>query len=147
MFHRLRNWSGDLHEEGEMERSLLFGIDRDGPQTVPDLARARGVSRQHVQVAVNALEKQGILKRVANPTHQRSMLVRLTLDGKKRTDALLGSEAVALAEFDLGVSAKEIEGVAQTLRDIRQRVAKHIRKQTGAEDRKTTRFLRRRPSI
>jgi hypothetical protein len=37
------------------KRGVLKGLDRLGPQTVPQMARARPVSRQHIQTLVNRL--------------------------------------------------------------------------------------------
>ena len=54
------------------ERSLLMLIRRHRALTVPRLAEHKGVSRQHVQVAVNALVKKGLLEFQPNPAHKRS---------------------------------------------------------------------------
>src|SRR5215813_8522065 len=52
LFHLLRALAARLHGQGEMtaaRRGILRGLERLGPQSVPQLARARPVSRQHIQ--------------------------------------------------------------------------------------------------
>lgn len=64
------------------ERGAYLGLMRlleeQGPLTVPQLARERQVSRQHVQTVVNELLERGWLELVENPSHKRSKLVRFT---------------------------------------------------------------------
>jgi DNA-binding MarR family transcriptional regulator len=58
--------------------SLLRILDQQGGQTVPAIARARGVSRQNVQVLVNRLRGRNLVTLTQNPAHKRSALVHLT---------------------------------------------------------------------
>ena len=67
--------------------SLLRILDEQGPQAVPGLARARGLSRQNIQIMVNRLRAQGLVTLTPNPAHKRSALVHLTA----RAHALLAS--------------------------------------------------------
>lgn len=50
-------------------------------QTVPDIALRMGVTRQAAQKQVNLLEDDGMVRRHANPRHQRSPLYALTETG------------------------------------------------------------------
>lgn len=61
---------------------LLLDLGRHGPQTVPQLARRRRVTRQHVQTLADSLHRQGQVAFAPNPSHRRSSLVMLTLRGK-----------------------------------------------------------------
>lgn len=65
-------------------RSLIL----DGAQTVPQLAHARPVSRQHCQTIINGLAEQGFVEFLDNPRHKRSKLVRVTKKGRARFDAM-----------------------------------------------------------
>lgn len=74
------------------QRAVLEGLAA-GPRTVPDLARERGVSRQHIQTLANALAEAGLVETADNPAHRRSPLYRLTAAGRARFDALVAREA------------------------------------------------------
>src|SRR5215467_8953227 len=85
LFHLLHTLAAQLHGAGELtagRRGILRGLDRLGPQTVPQMARARPVSRQYVQLLVNDLEAEGLVELLENAAHKRSRLVRLTARGK-----------------------------------------------------------------
>src|SRR5215813_12584173 len=79
-FHRLRFVADQIHHRGEMTgglRSILRSLDKLGEQTVPQMARARSVTRQHVQALVNQLVKERLVEFIANPAHKRSPLAPL----------------------------------------------------------------------
>src|SRR5574342_396024 len=70
LFHRLRIVADQIHHCGEMTgalRSILRSLDKLGEQTVPQIARARAVSRQHVQALVNQLAEERLVEFIANP--------------------------------------------------------------------------------
>lgn len=70
------------------EWGTLRSLVKDGPQTVPDMARSKPVSRQHCQTIVNALEAQGLVEFVDNPKHKRSKLVQVTKKGRARFQSM-----------------------------------------------------------
>jgi DNA-binding MarR family transcriptional regulator len=53
------------------------------PQTVADIARTMGLTRQSVQRIVNELIASALLERSENPRHMRAPLMQLTASGKK----------------------------------------------------------------
>lgn len=122
LFHRLRIVADQIHHRGEMTgalRSILRSLDKLGEQTVPQMARARAVSRQHIQALVNQLVEERLVEFIANPAHKRSPLARLTPLGKKTVDAMNRNEASLLSKADLGVSEKELREATETLRTVR----------------------------
>jgi DNA-binding MarR family transcriptional regulator len=122
LFHRLRVVADQIHHRGEMTgavRSILRGLDKLGEQTVPQMARARAVSRQHVQALVNQLVGERLVEFIANPAHKRSPLARLTPLGKKTVDAMNRDEARLLSKADLDVADKDLRQAAETLRTVR----------------------------
>src|SRR5271157_4254637 len=87
LFHRLTVLAEKIHEQGSLSaalRGILRGLRRHGAQTVPNLARLRPVSRQHVQELVNRLRKVELVEFAENPAHKRSQLVKLTLKGVRK---------------------------------------------------------------
>ena len=122
LFHRLRVVADQIHHRGEMTgalRSILRSLDKVGEQTVPQMARARAVSRQHVQALVNQLVMERLVELVANPAHKRSPLARLTPLGKKTVDAMNRDEARLLDKAALDVTDKDLRQAAETLRTVR----------------------------
>ncbi len=122
MFHRLRMTADEVHHQGEMSgglRSILRSLDKQGAQTVPQMARIRSVSRQHVQMLVNQLAEEGLVEFLANPAHKRSPLARLTPQGKRTVDAMNRRENKLLGKSDLGVTEKKLREAAETLRTVR----------------------------
>jgi DNA-binding MarR family transcriptional regulator len=122
LFHRLRIVADQIHHRGKMTgalRSILRGLDKLGEQTVPQMARSRSVSRQHVQALVTQLVKERLVELIANPAHKRSPMARLTPLGKKTVDAMNRNEAGLLDMADLSVTEKELREAAETLRTVR----------------------------
>lgn len=123
LFHRLRAVAGEVHGQSVStagRRGILRSLDCLGPQTVPQMARARTVSRQHVQVLVNGLLKDGLVASEENPAHRKSPLVRLTVRGKHRLLASQKGESQLLAHAEFQLSAKEIDRASEALRSLRE---------------------------
>jgi DNA-binding MarR family transcriptional regulator len=123
LFHRLRWVAEQIYgDDGRStaRRGILRGLARYGPQTVPALARARFVTRQHVQEVVDALVADELVELVPNPAHARSRLVRPTPRGEafvKRMDLVYARVLDALGG---PVSARDLEVTARTLRTVRE---------------------------
>ena len=123
LFHRLKVVVEQIHKEGQMSgglRGVLRSLLAEGPRTVPQLARSRPTSRQHIQVLVNRLLELSLVELVDNPAHKRSRLVSLTPAGKKRIEAMNRREAALLEKFPVGVSEKSLQSTARTLKKLRQ---------------------------
>jgi DNA-binding MarR family transcriptional regulator len=66
--------------------SVLGRLDRQGPQSVSDLAAAERVRPQSMAQTVSDLEHDGLVQRTPDPVDKRRQLVSLTEEGR---DALL----------------------------------------------------------
>ena len=124
LFHRLTAVAERIHKLGERSggrRGILESLSRHGPQTVPQMARARPVSRQHIQVLVNDLISAGHVQVIDNPQHRRSRLVRLTPEGKSVLDQMYHREAQALqaVTFD-NLSEEDLLRAAAVLKTVRE---------------------------
>src|ERR1700761_3776974 len=86
------------------ERSLLVELDKAGPRTVPQLARARAVSRQAMQRAADRVIERGWARAVDNPEHQRSSLIELAPLGARVLDKIRDREAALLSKTKLPLS-------------------------------------------
>ncbi len=126
LFRRLRSVTEALHGDGTLSggrRNVLRELERSGPQTVPQLARSRAVTRQHVQALVNPLEEQGYIEFIDNPAHRRSRLVRLTPSGVKYLDRMQRREADLLSAVNVGVSTERVESAVEVVRLVRDALA------------------------
>jgi DNA-binding MarR family transcriptional regulator len=123
LFHLLRALAEKLHQQGELtagRRGILQELDRLGPQTVPQMARARPVSRQHIQAEVNQLEAEGLVELIDNIAHKRSRLVRLTPKGKTLLEAMDQREAEFFATLDLAIPEEALRSTAGVLQSLRE---------------------------
>lgn len=117
LHNRLR-WLGDqVHEKAgqtSAKRSILLSLHREGPSTVPDLARERLVSRQIIQTQVNLLEEEGWVTSQINPRHKRSKQMILTRKGKSMVEKMMEREAELLMHTASPLTLSELrETVAQ----------------------------------
>jgi DNA-binding MarR family transcriptional regulator len=115
--------SGHVSASGGGVWGLMRSLSREGPQTVPALARARPVSRQHIQTLANEMAADGLIEFVDNPRHKRSKLARLTPKGKAEfaaLDARFKAFAETVAE---GLDAEALENAVSVLEDLRDRIA------------------------
>lgn len=104
--------------------TVLRVLDEHGPQTVPQIARLRGTSRQNIQILVNRLEARGCVELSRNPAHKRSGLVQLTGPGKALFSQAAGQEARFLADLLSRVPEAEVVSAASLLRQLRQMLVK-----------------------
>jgi DNA-binding MarR family transcriptional regulator len=122
LFYRLRVVAEQIHRQGETsgpKRGLLKSLDRFGPQTVPQMARSRPVSRQYIQTIVNQLLDGGYVRFSENPAHKRSPLVNLTERGKDLLDIMSQREEELLSRLKIDIPAIELEITASSLQQMR----------------------------
>jgi DNA-binding MarR family transcriptional regulator len=69
------------HELSLTESAVLARLDRDGPATTAELARAEGMRPQSMSVAIAALEERGLIERRPHPSDGRQVSITLTEQG------------------------------------------------------------------
>ena len=114
----LRRWRADRQQHTQITgpmRTVLEHVDSAGPRSVPSIARAEGVSRQHVQLQVDALQELGMVAREANPAHRRSSLIAATEKGRAWVEDTRADEENALARMQTGVSDTAIRDATRVL--------------------------------
>lgn len=94
---------------------LLRSLHEGGPQTVPALARARPVSRQHIQTLADAMAADGLVAFKANPAHRRSQLVAITAKGEQVYEAMTRKLAAISDDLAAGMDARKIASAAASL--------------------------------
>ncbi len=122
-FTDLRNHSdreiGDLGLTTSM-RAVLEDLHSGGMQTVPDIARGKNVSRQHIQQLADALVQDGFAVFQDNPGHKRSKLRAMTAKGAEAYAEIRGREMRALAEAGRSIDPDEVKASIATLRTFRR---------------------------
>ena len=120
---RLRAVTDRLHGRSELTtvcRGVLRDLARLGPRTVPQLARRRHCTRQHLQALINRLVADGMAELVTNPDHCRSRLVQLTDRGREAIEAMWTREAELTAALPITSSEDEVGTALRVLRELRE---------------------------
>jgi len=124
LFHRLKHAAEQIHQQGELSaarRGVLMSLHRLGPLSVPQMARSRPVSRQHIQVLVNALAEDGLVEAGENPAHKRSPLFQLTPAGDRLVGSMSRRETSVVAQLEVGIPDGELRAASAVLREVRKR--------------------------
>jgi DNA-binding MarR family transcriptional regulator len=91
------------HDLSLTESAVMARLDRDGPATTADLARAEGMKPQSMGATVSALEEMGMVERKPHRTDGRQLNIALTAKGaavrKSARDAKRMWLAKAIAEL------------------------------------------------
>jgi DNA-binding MarR family transcriptional regulator len=92
------------HELSLTEAMVMGRLEREGPATTADLARAEGIKPQSMGTTIAALEERGMVERKPHPTDGRQMNIELTAKGaavrKITGDAKRMWLAQAIAQLD-----------------------------------------------
>lgn len=97
------------------ERAVLEYLFKWGKVSVPQMARLFYVSRQNIQVRINALTKKGLVEAKENPVHKRSSLIALSSKGRELFETIQQHEADLLSEVFTGISEQEQKQTDQIL--------------------------------
>ena len=104
-------------------RAVMEHLAENGPMTVPQIARSKNVTRQHIQPLADELVAAGFAIYEENPGHKRSQLVKLSRMGERTFDTIRKREKTYLDAVAAGFSAEELETVVMVLVRFRHRLA------------------------
>ena len=110
----------------ESGRLIMLILHSKGPCPVPDLARARGVSRQSIQSTVDRLRREGSLQLTPNPAHRRSPLVQLTPAGRARVRQQIAEEEAVASALHIGVSDESLTLVKRVLSAVEEALEREL---------------------
>jgi DNA-binding MarR family transcriptional regulator len=98
LVRRLRQLPGD-DALTMPERAALSRLDREGPATSAELARAAQLSPQSMNTTVAALTSRNLVRRDPDPEDGRRVVLSVTRDGRKllKTTRNTRSQHVAIA--------------------------------------------------
>ena len=93
-----------LEEFSWTQLAVLRRLEKHGPATAADLARAERVKPQSMGTALGLLEKMGLVERKAHPTDGRQINIKLTARGiamrRNTKEATYAWLSRAIAELD-----------------------------------------------
>lgn len=106
-----------------LARWLVMETVASASRTVPQIARALGLSRQSVQRLADLLARDGLAEYEENPEHQRSKLLRLTPRGQRALAKIQEAQrawanrvAERIGEQDLRHAATVVDRLTQALK-------------------------------
>lgn len=117
-FNRLKAVADGLHADLGVTaalRAIIEFLAENGPHTAPQIARAKGVTRQHIQVSADALADAGFVQFAENPAHKRSQLMTLTDKGQGAFATMRKREAVILNQLSANHEAADLAAAADVL--------------------------------
>ena len=108
------------------EASVLKRLDRSGPSSVTELAKAEQISVQSMGTTLGTLEARGLVERHPHPTDGRRAVLSITKSGTRvlsdkhngRADQLAKALSIGFSPAELRqlmVAAPLIERLAQSL--------------------------------
>lgn len=101
--------AGRSHDLSLSESAVMARLDREGPATTADLARAEGVKPQSMGATVAALEKKGMVMRRPHPTDGRQRMIALTTNGAAVRKSVKDAKHTWLAQALLKLDKRERE--------------------------------------
>jgi len=117
-FNQMKDLAERLHADLGITpsmRAVLEAFVQQAPRTVPEVAREKGVSRQHVQTVANTLVEAGLLTPQDNPGHKRSPFYRPTEEGTRLFAAIRAREAAPLARLATALPPSEVAQATRLL--------------------------------
>ena len=120
-FHVLTNYARSAHREVDPSgRAVLEFVCTNPPTAVPDIARARGVSRQHIQTIVNTLRDDGLVEALDNAAHRRSPLIVPSRAGATLMERIAGRERMQLQTVMERLDIDHVRDATETVSQMRQ---------------------------
>jgi len=105
---------------------LMRSLRENGTSTIPDLARSRPVSRQHIRLLSQTLVQRGWVEQVPNPGHRRSFLLRLTAGGEAALEAMDRRIETYVDNWLTDVPPNELRITLQTLDTLAQSLFRQL---------------------
>lgn len=92
---RLKRTMGVQARRGDLtvtQYAALTHLERDGPGTMSELARAEGIRTQSMGTALKPLEKSGLIHPTPDPNDGRRINLSLTTSGRSLIEESRGAE-------------------------------------------------------
>jgi DNA-binding MarR family transcriptional regulator len=136
VFNRLKALGDQLHADLEVTtamRAVLETLSDNGPMTVPQIAKQKGVTRQHIQLLADALVEAGLAAMKGNPAHRRSSLIALTEKGRRAFVRMRERETPIVAEVAREFDAHELDTATALLSRLALRIEAQLKSAAEVE--------------
>ncbi|RFA12206.1 hypothetical protein B7R22_17420 [Subtercola boreus] len=122
--HNLEGYRRLVSDEVGLSFSRVRVIRRlsAAPLTMGGLAEAAGMDAPAASVAVNELERRGLVARATDPANRRVRMVALTTEGRLMLERVHAVRPVAPPEFEV-LGAGELEQLAGILSRLEEEAA------------------------
>ncbi len=132
VFNRLKALGDDLHGDLEVTaamRAVMETLSTEGAMTVPQIARLKGVTRQHIQLLADALAEAGLATVKENPAHRRSSLIALTDKGKRTFAKMRAREIPVVTSIANEFDAQDLEHATALLTRMAARLDERLKQE------------------
>ena len=122
-FQDLGAFGSELHSELQVTasmRAVLERLSETEKESVPHIAQAKNVSRQHIQTIVDSLKDAGLVTLKDNPAHKRSPLVQMTKAGREIFSTMRDREGPILKYWARQLDADQLTTTLDTLQRLRE---------------------------
>lgn len=99
---------------------LLGALHCGGPKIMSGISDELGVTRRNITALVDALEEEGLVRRLPHPTDRRATVIELTDEGGRTMDTLYDEHRRAVAELFAGLSEEDRRELARLLGLLRE---------------------------
>ena len=130
VFNRLKALGDELHGDLDVTtamRAVMETLSEAGPMTVPQIAKLKGVTRQHMQLLADELVEGGLASVKENPAHRRSSLIALTEKGRRAFAKMRAREAPLIEELSGEFEAQELERATAVLTRLMARIEARLK--------------------
>jgi DNA-binding MarR family transcriptional regulator len=100
-------------------RAVLEALYEHGTQTVPQIARSKKVTRQHIQTLADKLLANKLIASEENPKDRRSPLLRLSEHGETVVERMRMREVRVLTEMSHALDDCDVDVALTTLDTLR----------------------------
>jgi DNA-binding MarR family transcriptional regulator len=100
-------------------RAVLEALYERGTQTVPQIARSKKVTRQHIQALADKLLASELISSQENPKDRRSPLLHLTEHGEAIVERMREREVGVLTEMSRALDDCDVDVALTTLDTLR----------------------------
>ena len=128
-YHSLIKAFDKVHGDQEITvgmRAVLEFLNREGPRTVPQIARARNVTRQHIQMLVNQLLDGDCVENKNNPDHKSSNLIVISSKGQKKFNAMRKAEHEYFKTIDFDLAPSSAKSTIRNLKKFREALTHEV---------------------
>jgi DNA-binding MarR family transcriptional regulator len=95
--------------------ATLARLQREGPARLTELATAEGITQPSMTALVTRLSAQGLVRRDADPSDGRAVVLSLTAAGEELLERRRASRTARLAPFVTGLSPDDVASIAQAM--------------------------------